>query len=474
LFYARLYPKKRIALSGTRFKGGGDMRQDLRASTCFWIAGAIVCLAHGTALAAQTTETPVYKEVVPPPPIIPVAPPLGTDAMSDPSRLRLIAEDLEKGISVFVDTASVDRGNIGAVKLKTVEIYRTSEYRSRVKYERADQVLDCSGTGNPFLRKMNWIRATDHGDILQKKVRPGHIREAVPGTVDEGLWQWTCHGGAATSQDEVTGVVGAVAVADPRQDAADDIRNNGDIAARDDDPGRALYVATRARERGATSVSDLALLVADYTKAADLGSRQATWRLVWINLAQNSETGFVGWLRKLADAGDARAQVAYARYLMKSQPCDAARTYVQKAADQGVEDAELLLGMMMNRGQCGSRDAAGAVVWFEKAARQGSFYGQVMLGQQYETGNGVKASPTEAGAWYLVAAGHSPWEEGIDQYVAELDLAHVRAATPALIPGMGNYRDRARELCRQDKVCKLVVVKDVGEPARMSRASFDK
>lgn len=399
------------------------------------------------------------------------------DTVADAGPLRFVAADLENGVGVFLDPSSIDRSQPGAVRLKTVEVYRSGRFHAGVRYERSEQTVDCSGTAAPFLRKLNWIRAAETGQVLEKKLRPGHIREAVPYTTDQKLWQQVCQGNAPADKSDaqlVTGVAGAIAFYDPLQETADDTRFNGGAPAADGDPGHALYTATRLREREARSVNDLYPIVDDYTRAADLGSRQAMWRLVWANVAMNAEPGVVGWLRKLNDKGDARAQLALARYLMKSSSCDEARGYVQKAAESGLEDAQALLGLMLDKGQCGGTDPAQAAIWFEKAARQGHFYAQLMLGRLYETGSGVKASVTEAGAWYLVAAGHSPWEEGIDQYAAELDLAHLRAATPALIPGMGNYRDRARELCRQDNVCKLVVSKDVGELARMPRTAFYK
>jgi uncharacterized protein len=71
-------------------------------------------------------------------------------------------------------------------------------------------------------------------------------------------------------------------------------------------------------------------------------------------------------------------------------------------AEQGDANAQLLLGILYDRGQSGPHDSVNALLWFEKAAAQGNANAQVWLGSLCEAGKGVPQDFVQAYKW-------SPW-----------------------------------------------------------------
>jgi len=81
-----------------------------------------------------------------------------------------------------------------------------------------------------------------------------------------------------------------------------------------------------------------------------------------------------------------------------------AMRWYERAAGEGVADAQFLLGRMLETGQFRPRDPAAAAGWYRKAALQGHALAQFRLGTMYETGYGVAADPAAAARWYEKAA----------------------------------------------------------------------
>ena len=77
---------------------------------------------------------------------------------------------------------------------------------------------------------------------------------------------------------------------------------------------------------------------------------------------------------------------------------------VQKAAEQGDADAQLLLGIKYELGKGVAQDDKQAVAWYRKAAEQGNVDAQYNLGVKYEYGKGVAQDYKQAVAWYRKAA----------------------------------------------------------------------
>ncbi len=81
----------------------------------------------------------------------------------------------------------------------------------------------------------------------------------------------------------------------------------------------------------------------------------------------------------------------------------------QKAAEQGLSDAQAMLGYLYDSGQGVRQDHKMAVKWYRNAAEQGHAVAQNNLGYSYELGQGVPQNHKMAVKWYRNAAeqGHA-------------------------------------------------------------------
>ncbi len=106
--------------------------------------------------------------------------------------------------------------------------------------------------------------------------------------------------------------------------------------------------------------------------------------------------------------------------------------WYERAAADGVADAQFLLGRMLETGRFRPRDAATAAGWYEKAATQGHRLAQFRLGTMYVTGFGVAADPAAAAGWYEKAAAQGMAEAQFNLGLLLLDkkarAAHIDAA----------------------------------------------
>jgi len=78
--------------------------------------------------------------------------------------------------------------------------------------------------------------------------------------------------------------------------------------------------------------------------------------------------------------------------------------WFRKAAEQGDAKAQGSLGSMYYQGRGVKQDDGQAVGWFRKAAEQGYAVAQFLLALTYENGRGVKQDDVQATAWYRKAA----------------------------------------------------------------------
>ena len=74
------------------------------------------------------------------------------------------------------------------------------------------------------------------------------------------------------------------------------------------------------------------------------------------------------------------------------------------AAEQGVAEAQLILGIMYAEGKEVPKDNTEAVKWYRKAAEQGLAEAQHRLGLTYVLGQGVPEDYVKAYAWMNLAA----------------------------------------------------------------------
>ena len=81
-----------------------------------------------------------------------------------------------------------------------------------------------------------------------------------------------------------------------------------------------------------------------------------------------------------------------------------ARKWFRLAADLGLAEAQLNLGVVCELGEGAPKDFQEAHNWFRKAADQGNASAQFSLGVLYERGLGVTQDYAEAAQWYRKAA----------------------------------------------------------------------
>jgi uncharacterized protein len=127
-------------------------------------------------------------------------------------------------------------------------------------------------------------------------------------------------------------------------------------------------------------IAAAALLAAAQPAHADVKAGVDAW-------SQRNYTGAVAQWRPLADRGDADAQfnMGQAYKLGRGVPQDLkiARSWFEKAAQQGHEKAQVNLGLILFQG--GERKAA--MPWIEKAAGRGDARAQYVLGTAHFNGD---------------------------------------------------------------------------------------
>ena len=72
-------------------------------------------------------------------------------------------------------------------------------------------------------------------------------------------------------------------------------------------------------------------------------------------------------------------------------------------AEAGLDDAQVIMGVMHQNGQGVKRDYKEAALWYAKAAKQGNAQAQFNLGTLYRYGAGVEKDLVEAYAWFDLA-----------------------------------------------------------------------
>jgi TPR repeat protein len=87
----------------------------------------------------------------------------------------------------------------------------------------------------------------------------------------------------------------------------------------------------------------------------------------------------------------------------------------QGRCDQGLAEAQRVLGFMLETGRGVTKDEREAVAWYRKAAASGNAAGQAYLGDMLEYGTGVTKNRAEALSWYRKAA-----DQGNDFAIAAL------------------------------------------------------
>lgn len=106
----------------------------------------------------------------------------------------------------------------------------------------------------------------------------------------------------------------------------------------------------------------------------------------------------------LAEEGDAAAQMKVGLAFDKEENYEEAALWYEKAAEQGVSDAQNNLGVMYKDGQGIKQDFKEAARWFRLAAQQNNVLAQLNLGWLYHAGKGLRQDADSARYWYSMAA----------------------------------------------------------------------
>src|SRR5690606_29526735 len=116
----------------------------------------------------------------------------------------------------------------------------------------------------------------------------------------------------------------------------------------------------------------------------------------------------VTWYERAAEAGLADAQYAMAQALStgfggRERDETEARRYLELAARQNYDTAQLDLGTWLVEGRGGEADPEAGFGWLKRAAEGGNVAAQNRLAKLYRAGVGTDADPVAAAAWHVLA-----------------------------------------------------------------------
>lgn len=179
-------------------------------------------------------------------------------------------------------------------------------------------------------------------------------------------------------------------------------------------------------------------------KAAKKGHARANFNLAQILTARRPTwAGFKRALplyEKAAEAGIADAQYAMANIHAEAQGVPynddkIARKWLARSARNGLEAAQVELGVWMANGRGGPKDEDGAGRWFAQAAAKGNVLAQNRLARMNAFGIGKTADPITASAWHVLAsrAGYSdPEMDRLFQSLSTIDKKRALEAADQL------------------------------------------
>jgi uncharacterized protein len=164
--------------------------------------------------------------------------------------------------------------------------------------------------------------------------------------------------------------------------------------------------------------------------AADAGNPQAQFNLAQLILARESSVfeleRAVSYFDLAAEAGVPDAQYAMAQVYMEGaggRPRDlaAARLWLERAARQNFDTAQLELGTWLVEGVGGPADHRTGFAWLLQAARGGNVAAQNRVAKLYRAGVGVDADEVTAAYWYLAARRAGLVDPDMEDYIEGLD-----------------------------------------------------
>jgi len=113
-------------------------------------------------------------------------------------------------------------------------------------------------------------------------------------------------------------------------------------------------------------------------------------------------------------------------------------------AEQGLADAQLIIGLMYDKGQGLQHDYVKAAKWYKKAAEQGLVPAQTLLGFMYGEGRGVIQDDIKAHKWLNIAAsqGVEDAAKGRDMVVEDMTSDQIAEAQRRAREWMEKHGDK--------------------------------
>lgn len=146
--------------------------------------------------------------------------------------------------------------------------------------------------------------------------------------------------------------------------------------------------------------------------AAEAGNRLAQFNFAQLLIdRERGDAGMakaVAYYQRAADAGLADAQYAMSQIFAngaggKKRDDVEARRWLQRAAQQNFDTAQLDLGTWLVEGRGGPRDLKAGFGWMRRAAGGGNVAAQNRLAKLYMGGIGTDPNAIDAAAWYFIA-----------------------------------------------------------------------
>jgi len=170
-------------------------------------------------------------------------------------------------------------------------------------------------------------------------------------------------------------------------------------------------------------------------KAADAGKPLAQFNLAQMMMESGAkESDAVAWYERAADAGLPDAQYAMAQIHANGAggkaPDEAeARRWLERAARQNFETAQLDLGVWLIEGRGGARNLEEGFRWLKRAAESGNVAAQNRLAKAYMAGLGTEPDPILAASWYMTARRAGLTDMDMEDFLAGLTDEQVEQAT---------------------------------------------
>ncbi|YBV96361.1 sel1 repeat family protein [Phyllobacteriaceae bacterium JZ32] len=171
--------------------------------------------------------------------------------------------------------------------------------------------------------------------------------------------------------------------------------------------------------------------------AAEAGNRMAQFNYGQLMMMDHpGETGLdkaFPWFMKAAEArlpdGEYAVSQIYANGTLKIPRDDKrAREYLERAAKQGYDTAQLDLATWYIEGRGGPRDYKVGFRWMHRAAVSGNVAAQARLARLYRDGIGTDGDSIEAAAWYIVARRAGLSAHDLDSFMDGLAEDQIKRA----------------------------------------------